>query len=609
MQIRNVAIIAHVDHGKTTLVDGLLNHTGSLKDKERTDRVMDSMDLEKERGITIRAKNASLYYKDTKVNIIDTPGHADFGGEVERVLSLADCSLLLVDAFDGPMPQTRFVLEKSLRLGHRPIIVINKIDRDGANPDMAVEKVFDLFDDLGATPEQHDFPIVYCSAKNGFASLELARAGKEDNDFAPLLDLILKHVPPVERDPGEPLQMQVMNLDYDDYVGRLAIGRIFRGSIKVGQTVALVGREAEKREFRISKLYGYVGIQRSEIKDAVVGDIVAVAGADEMNIGETICDREVIEPRPPIVVDEPTVSMYFLINDSPFAGREGTYITTRQVRDRLLRETLTNVALRVKEDPDRPDRFQVQGRGDLHLSVLVETMRREGFELQVSRPEVIMKREDGRTLEPYEVVVIDVPEAYSGTVINELNRRKGEMTSMETSVHGTARLEYLVPTRALIGFRNFLVSESRGAAAMTSRFLRYDEYAGEIGGRKNGALISMETGAAVPYGLWGVQERGALFIEGGVNVYAGMVIGEHARDSDLEVNPCKEKKLTNIRASGADEAIRLTPPRKMNLEKAIEFIEDDELVEVTPQSVRIRKKYLDANERKRMSRKKLVETT
>ncbi len=593
---------------KTTLVDGLLSQTESIKEKDRTERVMDSMDLERERGITIKAKNASLFHKGTKINIIDTPGHADFGGEVERVLSMADCSLLLVDAFDGPMPQTRFVLDKSLRLGHRPILVVNKIDRDGANPDLAVERVFDLFDDLGADAEQHDFPVIYCSARNGFASRDLTRAGVEDKDLQPLLDLILEHVPPVDKDPGEPLQMQVMNLDYDEYVGRLGIGRIFRGSIRSGMTVTRMVHGGKNETFRVTKLYGYSGIRRAEVEEAVVGDIIAVAGAEDLGIGDTICDPQQLEARAPIVVDEPTVSMYFLVNDSPFAGREGQYVTTRQLRERLLRETLTNVALRVKEDPDRPDRFAVQGRGDLHLSVLVETMRREGYELQVSRPEVIMKRDGNRTLEPFEIVVIDVPEEHSGTVINELNRRRGEMKSMDTSVHGTARLEYNAPTRGMIGFRNFLISESRGTAAMTSRFLKYDDYAGEIPGRKNGALISMESGAAVAYALWGIQERGALFIQPGEQTYPGMVLGESSRESDMEVNPCKEKKLTNVRASGSDEAIRLTPPRKMGLEKSIEFIDDDELVEVTPKAIRIRKKILDANERKRHSRKKLVES-
>ncbi len=606
MEIRNISIIAHVDHGKTTLVDGLLDLTGSLASKERTDRVMDSMDLERERGITIKSKNASIDYKGTKINIIDTPGHADFGGEVERVLSMADTSLLLVDAFDGPMPQTRFVLQKSLALGHRPILVINKIDRDGANPDMVLDKVFDLFDELGATAEQHDFPVVYCSAKMGFASLELERAGTEDKDFTPLLDLVLKHVgPSAEGKENEPVQFQVMNLDYDSFVGRLGVGRVFQGTLKVGETVKILHQGSGKdEEFRVSKLYGFAGIKRVEVDHAGAGDIVALAGREDVYIGDTITHPEHPNARPPITVDEPTVSMGFLVNDSPFAGREGKFVTTRQIRERLLRETLTNVALRVNDDPQRPDRFVVQGRGDLHLAVLIETMRREGYELQVSRPEVIVKEIDGKNYEPVEEVVIDVDEEYSGAVINELNRRKGTMRSMETTAHGTTRVEYIVPTRGLIGFRSYVLTESRGTAALTSRFLEYAPYAGEIPGRKNGALVSMETGETVPFALWNIQERGTLFVGSGIPVYGGMVLGECARENDLDVNPCKEKKLTNIRAAGSDEAVRLTPPRQMNLDRSIEFIDDDELVEVTPHSIRIRKKYLDPNERKKKAKQK-----
>lgn len=603
MEIRNISIIAHVDHGKTTLVDGLLKQVGAFKNKEGGDRVMDSMDLERERGITIRAKNASIEYKGTRINIIDTPGHADFGGEVERVLSLADCSLLLVDAFEGPMPQTRFVLDKSLQLGHRPILVINKIDREHADPDKVLDKVFDLFDDLGATAEQHDFPVVYASAKNGFASLDHERAGNEDKDFVPLLDLILEHVPPASGDDQGSLQFQIMNLDYDDYMGQMAIGRIFRGTMTKNQPVSLINRDGQVSSHKISKIYTYQGLSQVETEKASAGDIVAIAGIENINIGETICEPGKEEARPLIRVDEPTVSMSFLVNDSPFAGKEGTFVTTRQLRERLFKETLTNVALRVEEDPDYKDRFVVKGRGDLHLSVLVETMRREGFELQVSRPEVIIKSDDsGAKLEPYEIVIIDIPEEYSGTVINELNRRKGVMQSMETSVHGTSRVEYHIPTRGLIGFRGFLITESRGTAAMTSRFLQYDKHAGPIPGRVNGALVSMEQGQAVGFALWGLQERGELFIDPGTQVYMGMVIGECSRENDLDVNPCKEKKLTNIRASGSDEAIRLTPPRKLTLEQALEFIDDDELVEVTPKSIRLRKKYLNPTERKKKAK-------
>lgn len=607
MEIRNVSIIAHVDHGKTTLVDGLLSLGGALKGKEvGTERAMDSMDLEKERGITIRAKNTSIVWKGTKINIIDTPGHADFGGEVERVLSMADSSLLLVDAFEGAMPQTRFVLDKALRLGHNPILVINKIDREFANPDAVIDKVFDLFDELEATAEQHDFPVVYCSAKGRYASMELARAGKEDKDLSAILDLILKHVPPAGGDKAAPVQAQIMNLDYDDYLGRIGIGRVFRGTLKTGDNVTLLGAGGARKNHRITKLYGYEGLKRVETPLAEAGDIVGLAGIDEMGIGDTICAEGHEDPRPAITVDEPTVSMYFLVNDSPFAGKDGKYVTTRHLRDRLFRETLTNVALRVYDDPQAPDRFQVQGRGDLHLSVLVETMRREGYELQVSRPEVILKKENGVVTEPFEIVIIDVAEEFSGTIINELNRRRGEMQGMHATAHGTVRLEYLAPTRGLIGFQSFLVSESRGTAAMNSRFFHYQPHAGSIPGRKNGALISMENGQSVAFGLFGLQERGTLFIDAGVQVYVGMIVGECARENDLEVNPCKEKKLTNMRASGSDEAVRLTPPRKLTLEQAIEFIDDDELVEVTPSSVRVRKKYLDPNERKRKEKERAV---
>ncbi|EHQ06733.1 GTP-binding protein TypA [Leptonema illini DSM 21528] len=602
MDIRNIAIIAHVDHGKTTLVDGILKATGQINQKEDRERVMDSMDLERERGITIRAKNASVFYQGNKINIIDTPGHADFGGEVERVLGMADCCLLLVDAVEGPMPQTRFVLDKSLRMGHRPILVINKIDRDFAAPDKVIDKVFDLFDELGATPEQMDFPIVYCSAKSGFASTELARAGKEDKDLLPLIDVIVKHVPVASGNADGALQMQVMNLDYDDYMGRVGIGRIFRGTIRKNQAVECAGEGGTKKG-KITKILGFEGMDRIELQEAVAGDIVGITGLEELAIGDTIGAEGNVEMRAPIRVDEPTVSMFFLVNDSPFAGKEGKFVTTRQIRDRLFRETLTNVAMRVLEDPERKDRFQVQGRGDLHLSVLVETMRREGYELQVSRPEVILKKdEQGRRTEPYEQLIIDLPEEFSGTIIQELNRRKGEMVAMETSVHGTTRIEYVIPTRGLIGFRSFLITESRGSAAVTSVFLKYDLYAGPIQGRKNGALISMEQGVAVPYALWAIQERGVLFVPPGIQVYKGMVLGECSRENDLEVNPCKEKKLTNVRASGSDEAVRLVPPRQLTLEQCIEFIDDDELVEITPKSLRIRKKFLDPNERKKMAK-------
>ena len=602
MDIRNISIIAHVDHGKTTLVDGLLEQGGGHSQKDGQDRVMDSMDQERERGITIRAKNASINYKNTKINIIDTPGHADFGGEVERVLSLADASLLLVDAFEGPMPQTRFVLEKSLRLGHKPILVINKVDREFADPHKVLDLVFDLFDDLGASDEQMDFPVVYASAKMGFASLDLDRAGKDDKDLFPLLDLILEKVPPASGDSTGAFQFQVMNLDYDDYMGRVAIGRIFRGTIKKNDPITLMRLNGTKESHKITKIFGYEGMARVEIPEAEAGDIVALTGIEDLNIGETLCLPGAEQARPPIVVDEPTVSMTFMVNDSPFAGKEGEFVTTRQIRERLMKETLTNVALRVEEVEDFRDRFKVSGRGDMHLSVLVESMRREGFELQVSRPQVIIKMVGNEKQEPFEIVVIDLPEEYSGTVINEMNRRKGEMQGMETSSHGITRVTYHIPTRGLIGFRSFVITESRGTAALTSRFLEYRAYAGPIPGRINGALVSMEQGQSVGFALFALQERGTLFIDPGVLVYTGMVIGECARENDLDVNPCKEKKLTNMRSSGADEAIRLTPPRKLTLEQALEFIDEDELVEVTPRSVRIRKRYLDPTERKKQSR-------
>ena len=603
MEIRNITIIAHVDHGKTTLVDGLLDLSTDRTRKDLGERAMDSMDLERERGITIRAKNASIDYAGGRINIIDTPGHADFGGEVERVLTMADTPLLLVDAVDGPMPQTRFVLEKSLRLGHRPILVINKVDREFANPEKVLEQVFDLFDELGADHDQMDFPVIYASAKQRYASMDLERAGKEDNDLRPILELVLKHVPTVAPEKaGQPLQFQAMNLDYDEYIGRLAVGRIFRGTIKRLQVVTLLSTSGTKTSHKVSAIYGYRGMERVPLEQAEAGDIIAIAGIDTLTIGDTVCSPEAEEARPPIHVDEPTVSMYFLVNDSPFAGKEGRFVTTRQIRERLLRETMTNVALRVNPDPESKDRFKVEGRGDLHLGILIEIMRREGYELQVSRPEVILKKEGDQILEPFEVVVIDLPEMYSGPVISELNRRRGDMQAMNTSGHGIVRLEYIVPTRGLISFRSHLITESRGTAAFTSRFLKYGPHAGSIPGRRNGALVSMESGISVAFALFNIQERGTLFIDAVLPVYAGMVIGECSRETDLDVNPCKEKKLTNIRSSGADEAIRLIPPRQMTLDKALEFIDDDELVEVTPQSVRLRKKYLDPHERKRRSR-------
>lgn len=614
IDIRNVAIIAHVDHGKTTLVDGLLKVTGQLK-KLEIERVLDNLELEREKGITIKAKNASIFYKNHKINIIDTPGHADFGGEVERVLGMADNSLLIVDAVEGPMPQTRFVLAKSLKMGHKPIVIINKVDREFANPDKVLNEVFDLFDELGATSEQLDFPVIYASAKLNYATLEIEKIGTElqkhieknpNYSLEPILEMILKYVPPAssEEKNKNNLQLQIMNLDYDDYVGRIGVGRIFNGIIIKGDIVEVYKNETQEvQKAKVTKIIGFEGLNKIELQEAYSGDVVGIAGIEDIKIGDTIGNPGNVIPGPRIEIEEPTVSMYFLVNDSPFAGKEGKYVTSRQLRERLLKETLTNVSIRVIEDNERKDRFEVQGRGDLQLALLAETLRREGFELQLSKPEVIIKiDEQNKKLEPYEIVVIDLPEEYTGSIIQELNRRKGIMESMESFSHGTCRIEYIIPTRSLIGFRSFLITESRGTAAFSSRFSHYDTFIGHIANRMNGVLISMIDGVAVAYALWQLEERGKIFIEPGTKVYKGMIIGEHSREGDLEVNPCKEKKLTNIRASGSDEAIRLTPPTKLNLEQSIEYIEDDELVEVTPLNIRLRKKYLDPTERKKMSK-------
>ncbi|XDD44827.1 translational GTPase TypA [Leptospira sp. WS39.C2] len=599
MEIRNIAIIAHVDHGKTTLTDCILRHTGAVTAKEDRERIMDSNTLEQEKGITILAKNTSVKYKGTRINIVDTPGHADFGGEVERVLSMTDCTLLLVDAFDGPMPQTRFVLGKSLQLGHKPIVVVNKVDREGARPGFSVDKVFDLFSDLGATEEQLDFPIIYASAKQGWAVNHLSEV--PGSNIEPLLDKVLAHVPAVKNESDKALQFQVTALDYNEYVGRIAIGKIYQGTMKKGADVTLAKTNGTTANYKITKLYGYEGLTRYEIDEAGSGDIVAMAGIPDVFIGDTVCDLGNPLPLPAIQVEEPTVSMFFMVNNSPFAGKEGKFVTTRNLRERLDRELETNVALRLEETEDK-DRFKILGRGELHLSILIENMRREGYELQVSRPEVIIKHnEAGEKIEPYETLVMDLPDQYTGAVIQELNRRKGELTGMDAHTSGITRVEYTIPTRGLIGFRGHFISETRGEGVMSSRFLRFDKYKGEIPGRKNGALISMDSGESTAYALWKVQERGDLFIEPQVAVYPGMILGMNSRDSDLEVNPVREKKLTNVRASGSDEAIRLVPPKKLTLEQSIEFLDDDELLEVTPASLRLRKKVLDASMRKRSS--------
>ncbi|WP_010570653.1 translational GTPase TypA [Leptospira broomii] len=604
MEIRNIAIIAHVDHGKTTLLDGILRQTGAVTAKEDGDRIMDSNDLEKEKGITIKAKNTAVVYKGTRINVVDTPGHADFGGEVERVLSTADSCLLLVDAFDGPMPQTRFVLGKSLQLGHKPILVINKIDRDGARPSAVVDMVFDLFSDLGATDEQLDFPIIYASAKQGWAVRKLEDAPGKNLD--PLLDMVLEHVPPVKASINAPLQFQVTSLDYNDYVGRIAIGKIYNGKLQKGMNVIQLSPKTNGRDetqiLKVTKLYNFEGLKRNEIEFAEAGDIVSIAGLPDVFIGDTVCEPGKPAPMPAIEVEEPTVSMYFMVNNSPFASKEGKFVTTRNIRERLDRELETNVAMRLEETEDK-DRFKVLGRGELHLSILIETMRREGFELQVSRPEVIIKKgENGEKLEPYEYLVMDLPDQFTGSIIAELNRRKGELQLMDAHTSGMTRVEFVIPTRGIIGFRGYFVTETKGEGVMSSRFLRFDLYKGEIPGRKNGALISMDSGDTTGYALWKIQERGELLIDPQTSVYPGMIIGIHSRENDLEVNPVREKKLTNVRSSGADEAIRLVPPRRFSLEQNIEFLDDDELLEVTPLSMRLRKKILDPNMRKRAGR-------
>lgn len=594
-KIRNIAIIAHVDHGKTTLVDAMLKQSGIFRENEViTERIMDSNDLEKERGITILAKNLSIHHGGHKINIVDTPGHADFGGEVERVLKMVDSVLLLVDALDGPMPQTRFVLKKSLDLGLRPIVVINKIDRPGARPGEVVDMVFDLFCELQANDEQLDFPIVYTSAKIGYAKIELE--GDSDN-MEPLFEIIKSNVSPPEGDPAAPFQLLVTNIDYNDYIGRIATGKIFNGKVTSGETVALVKRDGTVTRGRISKLLGYEGLKQVEIAEALTGDIVTIAGFDDVGIGETLAAMDTPVALPYVSIDEPTISMNFIVNTSPFAGREGKMVTSRNIRERLEKELRTNVSLRV-EDTANPDTFKVSGRGELHLSILIENMRREGFEMAVSKPEVILRDIDGQKQEPIEYLVIDVSSEFQGAVIEKMGPRKGEMVAMH-QMGDVIRLEYLIPARGLIGLRGEVLTDTKGTGVMTHTFHGYAPYRGEIPGRKNGVLMAMEPGETTAYSLDALQPRGILFIGPGVEVYGGMIIGQHAKDNDLDVNPCKGKKLTNIRASGSDDAIKLTPPRVLTLEQALEFIDDDELVEVTPVSIRLRKKELDPNKRKK----------
>ena len=601
-KLRNIAIIAHVDHGKTTLVDQLLQQSGTFDAHEKVDeRVMDSNALEKERGITILAKNTAIDWNGYHINIVDTPGHADFGGEVERVLSMVDSVLLLVDAVDGPMPQTRFVTQKAFALGLKPIVVINKVDRPGARPDWVIDQTFDLFDRLGATDEQLDFPIVYASALKGYAGLDLDST-VEGGDMTPLFQTIVDKVSPPPVNIDGPFQMQVISLDYNSYVGVIGIGRIQRGAVKSNQQLTLISREGATRNVRMLQIFGFKGLERIEVPQAQAGDIIAFTGVDKLEISDTLCQQDAVEALPPLKVDEPTVSMTFQVNTSPFAGKEGKFVTSRQIRDRLQKELQHNVALRV-EDTEDPDKFKVSGRGELHLSILIENMRREGYELGVSRPEVILKEVDDELHEPFEMVTIELEDEHQGAIMEKLGERKGDLLNMVPDGKGRTRLEYMVPSRGLIGFQTEFLTATSGSGLF---YHVYDHYGpmkkGSVGGRINGVLVSMVQGKALGYALFNLQERGRLFIEHATEVYEGMVIGIHSRDNDLVVNPTKAKQLTNIRAAGSDENILLTPPIKMSLEQALEFIADDELVEVTPQSIRLRKKLLTENERKRASR-------
>ncbi|HEU4852154.1 MAG TPA: translational GTPase TypA [Telluria sp.] len=601
--IRNIAIIAHVDHGKTTLVDMLLRQSGTFRENQQVEtRVMDSNDLEKERGITILSKNCAVEYEGTHINIVDTPGHADFGGEVERVLSMVDSVLLLVDAQEGPMPQTRFVTRKALALGLKPIVVVNKVDRPGARAEWAINQTFELFDKLGATDEQLDFPVVYASGLNGYAGLtEDVRSG----DMKPLFEAILKYVPVRDDNPDGPLQMQVTSLDYSSYVGKIGIGRINRGRIKTGQDVVVLnGPDSTPIKGRINQVLNFKGLERVLVDEAMAGDIVLINGIDEIGIGSTICAPDVPEALPMLTVDEPTLTMNFMVNNSPLAGREGKFVTSRQLRDRLERELKANVALRVAPTDDDTI-FEVSGRGELHLTILIENMRREGFELAVSRPRVVFKMIDGVRHEPFENLTVDVEEVNQGGVMEELGRRRGDLQNMESDGKGRVRLEYKIPARGLIGFQGEFMTLTRGTGLMSHVFDEYapvDNSRGEMAGRRNGVLISQDDGAAVAYAIWKLQDRGRMFVVHNDPVYEGMIIGIHSRDNDLVVNPIKGKQLTNVRSSGTDEAVRLVPPVQMSLEYAVEFIDDDELVEITPKSIRLRKRFLKEHERKKASR-------
>ncbi len=596
--IRNIAIIAHVDHGKTTLVDAMLQQSGTFRANEHhVDRVMDSNELERERGITILAKNTAIFYHDIKINIVDTPGHSDFGGEVERALKMVDGVMLLVDASEGPLPQTRYVLSKALEAKLPPIVVINKIDRADARPQEVLNEIYDLFIDLDAQEEQLDFPVLYTNAKLGTASTEVKGPGE---DLRPLFDAILNTIPPPEGDPAGPLQILVANLDYSDYLGRLAIARVFNGKMYTGEEVGIAKLDGALHKTKITKLFSFAGLKRTDITETELGDIVAVAGVEGITIGETITDAENPAPLPPIAIDEPTIAMLFTVNTSPFAGKDGNYVTSRNLRERLEKELLTNVSLRV-EDTGSTDSFKVLGRGELQLSILIEMMRREGYELMVGKPEIVTRRDkaSGKLMEPREHLTIDVPEEYVGVVMEQLGARKGEVTNMHNHGYGRVRIEFRVPSRGLIGLRSQLLTDTRGTIVMNSLLDGYTEWQGEIPHRLTGALIADRPGTSTAYALWGLQERGELFVGPGVELYEGMIIGENAKDNDLDVNAVREKKLTNMRASTADEAIRLVPFRALNLEQAIEFIADDEFVEVTPKSLRLRKKVLQANKRKK----------
>ncbi|GAA7944779.1 translational GTPase TypA [Helicobacter pylori] len=593
--IRNIAVIAHVDHGKTTLVDGLLSQSGTFSEREKVDeRVMDSNDLERERGITILSKNTAIYYKDTKINIIDTPGHADFGGEVERVLKMVDGVLLLVDAQEGVMPQTKFVVKKALSFGICPIVVVNKIDKPAAEPDRVVDEVFDLFVAMGASDKQLDFPVVYAAARDGYAMKSL---DDEKKNLEPLFETILEHVPSPSGSVDEPLQMQIFTLDYDNYVGKIGIARVFNGSAKKNESVLLMKSDGSKENGRITKLIGFLGLARTEIENAYAGDIVALAGFNAMDVGDSVVDPTNPMPLDPMHLEEPTMSVYFAVNDSPLAGLEGKHVTANKLKDRLLKEMQTNIAMKCEEMGE--GKFKVSGRGELQITILAENLRREGFEFSISRPEVIIKEENGVKCEPFEHLVIDTPQDFSGAIIERLGKRKAEMKAMNPMSDGYTRLEFEIPARGLIGYRSEFLTDTKGEGVMNHSFLEFRPFSGSVESRKNGALISMENGEATAFSLFNIQERGTLFINPQTKVYVGMVIGEHSRDNDLDVNPIKSKHLTNMRASGSDDAIKLTPPRAMVLERALEWIEEDEILEVTPLNLRIRKKILDPNMRKR----------